>query len=320
MYALFDADILVFRCGFAAERKTWNLAWAPRYETTEEGIQDKDNPEFTEFKEFEYKREATDHLDKILPGVYSRVEGQDYRMWFEVNLEPLSHALQNVKTSVSKALEAVDCTDFDVKMYLSGKENFRNEIATTKPYKGNRDRSHRPSYEQEIREFIKSNWDTTEAVNEEADDLMGIAQTKYGPEDSVIISLDKDLDQIPGLKYNFMHDVRYCISPEEAKYNFYTQLLTGDATDNITGLPGIGLGKAKKALHGLETEEQMMEEVIRMYQIHSGKEDWAKYLKEMGQLLYIRREVGELWDLPDYSMQAGEDTDWANMDLTLEAD
>lgn len=306
MHALFDADILVFRCGFAAERKTWNLAWSPV------------DGEFTETKEFEYKREATDHLDKVLPGVYSRKEGEDYRLWFEVNLEPLSYALQNVKTSVRKALEAVDCTDFDVKMYLSGKENFRNEVATTRPYKGNRDRTHRPTYEQEIRQFIKSTWDTYEAENEEADDLLGIAQTHYGPEDSVIISLDKDLDQIPGLKYNFMHDVRYNVSEEEAMYNFYQQLLTGDSTDNIPGLPGIGPGKAKKALHGLESEDALLNECCRMYQVHSGKEDWQTYMKEQGQLLWIRREPGQLW----MSNWDFEDTtsEWDMGELTLELD
>lgn len=319
MYALFDADILVFRCGFAAERKTWNLAWAPIYETAPDGTQDLENPEFTKTKEFEYKRECMDHLDKVLPGVYSRVEGQDYRMWFEVNLEPLSHALQNVRTSVAKALEAVDCTEFDVKMYLSGKENFRNEIAVTRPYKGNRDRLHRPTYEHEIRDFIKSQWDTTEAVNEEADDLLGIAQTKYGPLDSVIISLDKDLDQIPGLKYNFMHDVRYNVTDQEAVYNFYQQLLTGDSTDNIPGLPGIGPGKAKKALHGLEKEDELLDECCRMYQIHSGKEDWETYMKEQGQLLWIRREPGQLW-MSNWEFETPQSEYELMGELTLEAD
>jgi hypothetical protein len=282
MHALIDGDIIVFTSGFAAERKEWHLT-VPSQEYA--GV-------------FEYKREAMDKLDVLLPGVYSRKEGDDYRLFAEINLEPLSHALQNVKRTVAKALEAVDCTDFDVKMFLSGKDNFRKEVAVTRPYKGNRDRTHRPTYELEIREFIKSTWDTTEAEGEEADDLLGIAQTKYGPHDSVIISIDKDLDQIPGLKYNTKHDIRYDVTEQEAIYNFYTQLLMGDSTDNIPGLPGIGAGKAKKALHGMETEQEMIEECVRMYQIHSGKDDWQTYMIEQGRLLWIRREVGEMWDLP----------------------
>lgn len=296
MYALIDADILVFRCGFAAERKVWHLAWDPVYETTEEGIQDKDNPEFLKVQEFEYKKEALAHLDKVVPGQYSRKEGEDYVLFPEVDLQPLSHALQNVKTSIKKALEACNCNDFDAKLYLSGKDNFRDKVAVTRPYKGNRDRTHRPAHEQAIRAYMIANYDTTEAHGEEADDLLGIAQTKYGPLDSVIISIDKDLDQIPGLKYNFAHDINYNVTDAQATYNFHMQLLMGDTTDNIPGLPGIGPGKASKALHGLESAEEQFLVCCDMYQIHSGKEDWQTYMREQGQLLWIRREVGEVWD------------------------
>ena len=46
MIGLLDGDIVVFRCGFAAERNVWHLAWAPNEEGTK----------FTENKQFEYKR------------------------------------------------------------------------------------------------------------------------------------------------------------------------------------------------------------------------------------------------------------------------
>ena len=49
MHALFDADILVFRCGFAAERNEWHLHVPSR--------------DFVGV--FEYKREATDKLDEL---------------------------------------------------------------------------------------------------------------------------------------------------------------------------------------------------------------------------------------------------------------
>ena len=322
MIGLLDGDIVVFRCGFAAERNVWNLAWDPYVPTDPSGaFEDESAREFRTSKVFEYKREAMDHLDKVCPGKFSRVEGQDYILWAERELEPLSHALQSVKTLINRVCEANDLNpEFDLKVYLSSSKNFRHQIATTRPYKGNRKVEHRPTYEQEIKNYIKENWDTYTGENEEADDLMGIAQTKEGPEDSIIISLDKDLDQIPGLKYNFMHNVHYNVSKQQADYNFCMQVMTGDTTDNIPGLPGIGPGKAGKALHGLEDSyDAMMEEVIRQYQIHSGKEDWQTYLLEQGRLLWIRREVDQLWELPDFSMQAGVDAEWAT-ELTLEVD
>ena len=201
-------------------------------------------------------------------------------------MEPFSHAAQNFKSLIRKALEDCHCNEFDAKVYLSGATNFRDRVAVTRPYKGNRDRSHRPTYEEEMKEFIIKNYDTYVADDCEADDLLGIAQTKLGPHESVIISLDKDLDQIPGFKYNYMHKVNYDITPAQAHYNFHVQLMTGDSTDDVPGLPGIGPGKAKKALHGLETASDQFSEVVRMYQIHSGKEDWIEYLREQGKLIW----------------------------------
>jgi len=196
MHVLFDADIAVFRCAFAAEYRMWYIKVG------------------TQEHEFRYKKDAMEKVNELCPGVYSRTEGEDYAIWSEPQLEPLSHAIQNVNTFVSHVLEVLGATDFDARMFLSpyGGSTFRQRLATTVPYKGNRDRTHRPTYEKELRDYIIENWDTTVAVDEEADDLLGIEQTRLG-DNSIIVSLDKDLDQIPGLKHNFMYDRTYDITP-----------------------------------------------------------------------------------------------------------
>jgi len=319
MHGLLDGDIVLFRCGFAAERTRWHLAWKPSYETSPDGAYSQFTGELLEHADFEFKREATDKLDEVCPGKKSRVEGEDYKLWPEIQLEPLENALNNTKTLIQRLCRECDINEFELRIAFSDSPTFRHKLAKTRPYKGNRS-GRRPTYEQEIKNYMKENWDCYTAENEEADDLLGIWQTELGPHESVIISLDKDLDQIPGLKYNWLHDVHYDVTPERAIYNFHMQIMTGDTTDNIVGLPGIGTGKAAKALHGMETEEAQMEEVIRMFQIHSGKEDWAEYLLEMGRLVWIRRESDQLWDVPDYSMQSGVDGDWITDELTLEAD
>lgn len=306
MKALFDADILVFRCGFAAERQQWFLSVKG------------DPPEV-----FAYKREAEERLDELLPGKRTRVEGEDYQMWPERYLEPLDHALHNVNALVKKCLDAVDCTEFDAKFYLSGKgENFRHKVATTRPYKGNRDTKHRPTYEDEIRKYIRGKWDTVVTDGVEADDALGIAQCEvYGPQDSVIISIDKDLDQIPGYKYNFLNEIRYEVSPEQAWYNFCHQMLTGDSTDNIPGLPRVGVAKATKMLEGIEDEDEMLEEVARQYASKSGHEDWFEYMREQATLVWIlKSEYDQSYDiLPAYLLKVGGDTFDAS-ELTLEVE
>lgn len=283
MIGLVDGDILVFRCGFAAERNVWHVSWGE---------------DFKETRVFDYKREAEDFLDTVVPGKMSREEGKDYLLFPEVQLEPLSHALHNVKKVMEGIMEECQLNPFDVKVALSSGRCFRHDLAKTRPYKGNRDTARRPKYENEIRDYLKANYDTTIAENEEADDLLGIWQTKYGPENSIIISIDKDLDQIPGLKYNWVKDVGYNITEEQGYYNFHIQLMSGDSTDNIPGLPGIGPGKAAKALHGVETESEQFAEVQTMYSIHSGKEDWWEYLVEQGRLVFIRREPDQMWEPP----------------------
>lgn len=292
MRVLIDGDIVVFRCGFAAEYMMWYLKIG------------------NSTQEFRYKREAVDELDKQLPGIHSRKEGEDYELWSERQLEPVSHAYQNVRTLVEKIQTATDVDDFDTAMFLSPDSggNFRYDIATTRPYKGNRDTAHRPTYEKDIRAFIIENWDTQVAIGEEADDLLGIAQTA-DPEGTIIATIDKDLNQIPGLKYNFVEDRIYNITPEQAIYNFHIQLMSGDMTDNIPGLPGIGPGKAAKALHGITDPMEQLAEVWRMYQIHSGVKDPWEYLCEQGQLLWIRRFPNTGWEPADLSQ---EELTWNN--------
>jgi len=300
MKALFDADIIVFRAGFAAEKNQWFLSIGGEAPET-----------------FAYKREAMERLDEVLPGKYSRTEGEDYQMWPERYLEPVENALHNARRIIEKAMDAVDCTEFDTIMYLSGpKLNFRYNVAVTRPYKGNRDDKHRPSHEEAIRKYIRSKWETVVTDGIEADDAMGIAQTTtYGPSDSVIISLDKDLDMIPGLKYNFVNDVHYDVTPEIAHQTFCLQLLTGDTVDNIPGLKGVGKAKAAKMLDGLP-QEDWLEECARQYASRSGREDWYDYLTEQATLLWIQQEPDQLPPInPEWDTLGGDHGDAIATDL-----
>ena len=277
MIALIDADILVFRCGFAAERNQWFLKIL---------VPNAEGPPST--REFQYKKEATAALDKSLPGIRSREEGVDYQLWSERKVEPVENALHNVNVAIGKIMDSLSVSEFDVKLYLSGGVNFRYAAATTKPYKGNRDDKHRPTHEEAIRKYMRSKWDTVVTDGIEADDALGIAQTAAQEGETCIVTIDKDLDMIPGFHYNFVEDVSYTIDAYTAWRKFCTQLLMGDSTDNIPGLPKVGVSKAVKMLEGLENVE-LMEEVARQYASKSGKEDWFEYLMEQATLLWIQQ-------------------------------
>ena len=74
--------------------------------------------------------------------------------------------------------------------------------------------------------------------------------------------------------------------------------------DNIVGLPGYGPVKAKKLLDAKEplTEKDMLNTVWKEYK-KVYEEEAEERLREMGKLLWIRRERGELWDIPKEILQ-----------------
>ena len=291
MIALIDADIIVFRAGFAAERTKWFLkVYPPRGDG--ETVQT-----------FDSKKDCLVVLDEALPGIHSREEGKDYQMWSDRECEPVQNALHLVNIIMKKIMDDLKLTEFDVMCYLSGGTNFRYKVAKTRPYKGNRDAAHRPTHEQAIRDYISSKWETIVTDGIEADDALGIAQRALGG-DSVIVSIDKDLDMIPGRHYNFVQQVDYEIDEDLAWHKFCLQVLTGDTVDNIPGLPGIGPKKAEKILDGLPSCD-WMDEVARQYASKSGKRDWFKYMMEQATLLWIQQQPNQLPPIPQSLQDLG---------------
>ncbi|KQW36750.1 hypothetical protein ASC76_19125 [Rhizobacter sp. Root404] len=107
----------------------------------------------------------------------------------------------------------------------------------------------------------------------EADDVMGIMATAE-PGKYIICSSDKDMRSVPGPIFNF-HAKHYSkgveeISLEEANYNFYRQVLTGDPVDSYHGIPGCGPAKANNLLGpvGQASEAVMWAAIARAYKAY----------------------------------------------------
>ena len=183
-----------------------------------------------------------------------------------------------------------ECTSFEC--YLTGPGNFRYEIAKTKPYKGNRDKSiEKPTHFQAIWDYAVSEWGFVVSQGNEADDIVGIKATRH-KDNCVIVHIDKDINMIPGKHFNFVKKVWYNISECEAIRNFYSQLLSGDATDNIPGLPGIGPKKAEKILGDSCDELELYKLVLEAYDGN------LEYLKEQADLIWIQQQERIEWQPP----------------------
>ena len=181
------------------------------------------------------------------------------------------------------------CEDYDA--FITGKTNFRYDVATTHPYKGNRKSLEKPAHYEALRDKLVS-LGATVSVNQEADDDVGIASTlDYG----WIVHVDKDLNQLPGWHYNPIKGEEYFVTVDEGSKSFYLQLLTGDRIDNIVGLNGIGPVKAAKLLTGLTKDHELYQAVKAAYE---SKEEPVERILENGKLLWLSRYEGQRWEIP----------------------
>jgi hypothetical protein len=178
--------------------------------------------------------------------------------------------------------------------WITGKANYRYDIAKTVPYKGNRKDVLRPKHYDALREHLVKRHDAILTVGEEADDAVAMDSTILLDE-CWIVHVDKDLDQLQGWHYNPVKDEKYYVDKFTAFKKFCIQILTGDRTDNIPGLAGIGPKKAEKALKDAKMEEELLQAAFAKYQELGHT---LEYFTEQAQLLWLRRYEGELWQPP----------------------
>lgn len=274
---LVDGDVILYRAGFAAERTEYWVTF----------LDDFDDPCT---RPVENKRAADAEAARLTEAGMRNVEIQS-----RINLEPVENALANVRSMVNGAADACQLNQEDVTVVLSGSTNFRNDLATLKEYKGNRDKTHQPTHKEAMKDYMHRRWKTITTDNEEADDFLGYTQySAYkNDEESIICTTDKDLLMIPGLHYNPVNEVFEVTTPASGLERFWKQMLTGDSVDNIPGVPGVGPVKAAAALADVPLHE-MPSAVYALYV--QGYEAAAEdAFLEMGRLVWIRHRPGEIW-------------------------
>jgi DNA polymerase-1 len=214
--------------------------------------------------------------------------------------DSLGIAIYRAEEMIDKTLNETGADEFSI--FLSGDTNFRKQIYPE--YKANRTQP-KPRFLKEVKDYLFEKYAAEWSDGCEADDLLGIAQCTGT--DTIICSIDKDLRMIPGKHYSFeisgksnlgkewVRPMEICeVSPFDGLRRFYTQLLVGDATDNIKGASGIGKVKAERILAGCTTEQELFEAV----EAHYGS------LEEMemnGQCLWIFRKPNDRWRIPNFA-------------------
>lgn len=219
-----------------------------------------------------------------------------------------------VDDRINQIIEATSADSFS--LYLTdSKSNFRMELATILPYKGNR-KTEKPYHWESIRQHLIDNWDAEVQYGIEADDRLGIEQVKAfydgmaseavfihgmsttGNDATVICSRDKDLHMIPGWHYVWpagnQKEKLWFQDELSAIRCFYRQLLIGDrSTDNILGLYGVGASsQLVKNVENADEERVMFGIVYKAYQDRFGSYAW-QFMIENAALLWMLREEPE---------------------------
>ena len=281
MRCLIDGDILAYELGYGAEF------------TDEDGV------------------DVILPAETVLDNVDQRIREIEEECWAD---EPSTVYL----TVSSWLVQEMEKTHF-----ITPEPNFREALAITKPYKGTR-KPDKPFHFYNIMQHLYYNYNSVVSDGCEADDEMAIEQTASEPLTTVICSRDKDLRMVKGMAFGWqcgkqpqfgpvevdeLGSIRLVVHPTykeikgEGLSFFYSQLLTGDAVDNIPGLPKCGPVKAMKILGELTTKEEMFSAVVEAYKEKMG-EGWRDYLLEQGRLLWMiteRDKEGNLihWKIPD---------------------
>jgi len=134
-----------------------------------------------------------------------------------------------------------------------GHKNFRNEILPE--YKGHRTPSPQILLWKDtiIEAFAEAGAYPLNVV--ETDDAMSVLAEHIGYDKTLLVTADKDMQQVPTQFYNpFKKNLTFeqrwgSASVYQANRFFWEQVLAGDPTDmpgELCGIEGVGMGKAKK--------------------------------------------------------------------------
>lgn len=126
--------------------------------------------------------------------------------------------------------------------------NFRKDVMPE--YKASRAKKPKPIGLKAVKEKLGQKFETYTKPGLEGDDVLGILAThpRLLPGERIVVSLDKDLMQIPGKHYNMRTKEFSEVTETQGNFFFMQQCLSGDPTDGYPGCPGIGPVKAKAAL------------------------------------------------------------------------
>jgi len=213
-------------------------------------------------------------------GPVALIDG-DSLLYFEMGKPTLEEAMSGIDQRLLHILN--HCKTARYSGFLTIGKCFRYKAAKTKPYKYNRKRGSKPIIFYALTEYLKQEWNFTFIPELEADDLVSV----YHGKDTVICSPDKDvLYQNVGQHYNYgKAEITICLEDYAVEF-LWKQVLMGDSTDGIPGLPKVGPKTADTWLKDMSVDKMptfVLNKYIEIFGIQEGISKFAETFK----LIYI---------------------------------
>lgn len=251
-------------------------------------------------QDFKTKAEAIEWCTQFYPEGIEGIKKEEFLCPPYMAKEMLKDTVDRITEVYKKWFDKNLSDDYKlhIEYYISSKENFRYSIYPE--YKGHR--PEKPRWYELLRGEFIHNYNPIIKPGFEADDAVAenhYAMWKADTSSTCIASLDKDLYNIPGLHYNTREYCTGTVSKQAACETFLMQLLTGDTTDNIKGVPKVGEKTATKLLATDQTfkttklyfKDRMKNVIIPAYEKAFG--DKGKY---QAALNFKLLDVGQIYE------------------------
>lgn len=218
---------------------------------------------------------------------------------------------QTIRDHVENLLKKYK-THYYVIVLEDSKSNFRNKVAVTNEYKGQRRtektvnniKNYLPNLGKCFAE-IKLNYNPVLYSNIENDDAISILALRL--KNVIVCANDRDLLRIYGKHHNLKTNKVEIVSypgtitlldknkiHATGLYNTYFKVIKGSSKENYKGLPGYGDVTVYNILKQLTDEESMQNVCVEHFKKVFGEDEYVNMLQEGFRLCYIIEENDNL--------------------------
>lgn len=215
----------------------------------------------------------------------------------EIASDRVENMLNDILLDIENDINNIKITKIEI-FVTACKNSIRKKVSPT--YKSNREPN---KIVDCLRNLYIFKSDAIYHDEYEADDLIADRAKTLDIHNRIIITMDKDLQQIGGFIYNFYRKpsrkddegnviesfnrkgLSY-VSPFAGFKFLAKQMIMGDSGDKVQGLPKYGIKSAEKILEGKESKFSLIKSVVSEYK-KVYNDEYKKHLQTNFRLLYL---------------------------------